>query len=186
MKIRKRRRLSTRSIDHDAMVWPIASAIKTRAIKLMVIEGMPTPRTRKLSADAGPSTKQLTRLMPTTAAQGSTCQARSSNASSKSALANSQNTTTFPVDSAISGARHGVSEVGNPAAELTACAADPKAKAMARRPGDMLRKSRNSNAASSSSNDAVPARKARSSVGSNIKTALIAGFRWFYRIMARI
>jgi hypothetical protein len=86
----------------------------------MAIEGMPTPKARKFSGDAGPSTRQLTRLMPSTAAQGSACQARSSNLSSNSALANSQNTTTLPVDNAISGARHHVTGVANPAAELAA------------------------------------------------------------------
>ena len=47
---------------------------------------------------------QLTKLKATTAAQTSACHERNLNASSNSARVNSQNTTTLPVDSAISGA----------------------------------------------------------------------------------
>jgi hypothetical protein len=117
--------------------------------------------------------------MPATAVQASACHPRSLNVSSNSARANSQNTTTFAVDSAISGARHGVTGVANPRAELTAWATVPKARAIARRPAAVPLKSRANNAASNSSNATVPARKAISHVASDIEPALIVGLRWF-------
>jgi len=63
---------------------------------------------------------------------------------------NSHNTTTLPVDSAISGACQ--ADIGSvaPIAEIPACAADPSAKATARQPAVVCLKSRNSDAARTS------------------------------------
>src|SRR6266700_154721 len=99
MKTRKRRRPSTRSAGHEAMVWPTANAIKPRTIRLIaMIEG------RTFPADAGAIQAQLMKLKPATAAQTSACHQRILNASSNSARVNSQNTTMLPVDIAINGA----------------------------------------------------------------------------------
>jgi hypothetical protein len=59
---------------------------------------------RKLPPGAGAIHMQMTKLNAATAAQTSPCHARNLKASSNSARVNSQNTTTLPVDSAISGA----------------------------------------------------------------------------------
>ncbi len=55
---------------------------------------------------------QPTKLKAVTSAQTNPCHQRKRNASSNSARVNSQNTTMFPVDNAISGACHaGISDV---------------------------------------------------------------------------
>ena len=112
---------------------------------------------------------QLTKLKAATAAQTSPCHQRSLNASSNSARVNSQNTTTLPVDSAISGACQ--IEIGDvePIEQLTACAAEPNAKAAASRPASTVPKPRNSDAASTSSSATVAPRKAISRAESSIK-----------------
>src|SRR6266700_379010 len=148
--IRSRRRSSTRSGDQDAMVWPTASATKPSEITLMA-----TAKIRGSNVCAGTSTRQLIRLKATTAAHGAACQRRTLNASSNSALANSQNTTTFPVEIAINAACLGVTGGANPDVAVNAWAAEPSAKAIARRPAAAALKSRNTSAASSASSVAV-------------------------------
>src|SRR5258707_5840278 len=98
---------------------------------------------------AGASTRQLIRLKTTTAAHGAACKRRTSNPSSNSARANSQNTTTFPVETAINTACHGVTGGANPDVAVKAWAAEPNAKTTARRPAATVLKTRNKNAASS-------------------------------------
>src|SRR6202043_3494178 len=158
---RNRRRSSTRSVDQDAMVCTTASATKHNEITLMAMAKM-----RGSSVCAGTSSKQLTRLKATTAAHGSACQRRNRNPSSNSARANSQNTTTLPVETAINTACHGATGGENPAVAGNACAAEPNAKAIARRPAAASLESRNKSAASSSNNVVVPAPNASSICGS--------------------
>ena len=119
------------------MVCATASAMKPSAIRLMTI----TP-IRALPIAAGAKNVQLTKLNIVTAAQITPCHQRSSKDSSNSARVNSQNTTTLPVESAMTGAC--ASETGGPMpiAEETACAAEPSAKATASRPATTWRKSR--------------------------------------------
>src|SRR3954463_16781985 len=106
--------------------------MKPSAIRLITMALRPTPNVNR--SGAGLNSRQLTRLIPTTAAQHAACHQCGLNVSSKSALANSQNTTTLPVEIAIKGTRQNT--VGSttgaapPAAELTACAADPSANAI--------------------------------------------------------
>ena len=111
---------------------------------------------------AGTSTRQLIRLKTTTVAHGAACQRRTLNPSSNSARANSQNTTTFPVETAINTACHGVTGGANPELAVTAWAAEPSANAVARRPAATALKSRNRSAASSTSSVAVPVPSTRS------------------------
>ena len=79
------------------MVCPTASTIKPSASRLIAMMD-------SRASDAGAIHMQLTKLKAATAAQISACHQRSLNVSSNSARVNSQNTTTLPVDSAISGA----------------------------------------------------------------------------------
>src|SRR5205809_7292842 len=151
-KIRSRRRSSTRSVDQDAMVCPTASATKTSEITLMAIA-----KIRGSNVCAGTSTRQLIRLKTTTVAHGAACQRRTLNPSSNSARANSQNTTTFPVETAINTACHGVTGGANPELAVTAWAAEPSANAVATRPAAKALKSRNTSAASNTSTVAVAA-----------------------------
>jgi hypothetical protein len=111
---------------------------------------------------------QLTKLNTASAAQSSACHQRNLNESSNSARVNSQNTTTLPVESAISGAWKIETGADAPMPEVTAWAAEPSAKATARRPATTFRKSRNSVAASTSSRATVPARRARSITAGDI------------------
>src|SRR5579863_8785206 len=83
---------------------------------------------------AGAIHMQLTKLKATTAAQTGACHARILNASSNSARVNNQKTTALPVDSAISGACQAETADAEPIEAVTACAADPSAKAVPRRP----------------------------------------------------
>src|SRR6185437_1916765 len=118
MKTRKSRRRSTRSADHDVMVWATASAVKQSAIRLTaMMAGL--PRT------TGAIHRQLTKLYAATPAQISACHQRGTNASSSSARVNSHNTTASPVDRAINGACQ--IEIGavEPICEVTACAIVP-------------------------------------------------------------
>src|SRR5215471_13073533 len=93
MKTRTRRRRSTRSADHDEMVCATASAMKPSAIRLVV-----------MTDSRAAIHRQLTKLNAATAAQITPCHQRKRNSSSNNARVNSQNTTTLPLDSAISGA----------------------------------------------------------------------------------
>jgi hypothetical protein len=111
------------------MVWPTASA--TNASETT---DMATAKIRGSMVCAGTSSRQFVRLNAATANQGAACQRRSSNASSNSARANSQNTTTFPVETAIKPACHSVTGGAKPAVAVTAWAAEPSAKANPRRP----------------------------------------------------
>src|SRR3954454_14567132 len=114
MKTRTPRRRSTRSVDHDVMVCVTANAMKPSATRL-------TARTATRTPDAGAIHMQLTKLNAVTPAHTSACHQRNLNASSNSARVNSQNTTTLPVDSAISGAYP--IEIGKlaPIENVTAC-----------------------------------------------------------------
>ena len=124
--------------------------------------------------DAGASHMQLTKLKAATAAQISACHQRSLNVSSNSARVNSQNTTTLPVDSAITGACTAATGDVAPIDAVTACAADPSAKAAANRPASTVPKPRNSDAASTSSSATVAPRKAMSMVESIIRSGPFA------------
>src|SRR6266481_3159422 len=106
------------------MVWLTASATKPSETTVMAMAQI-----RGSSVCAGTSTRQLTRLSATIAAHGAACQGRRLNASSNSARANSQNTTTFPVETAIKAACHGVTGGANPDVAVKAWAAEPNAKA---------------------------------------------------------
>src|SRR4051794_12181093 len=97
MKTRTRRRRSTRSADHEAMVCATARATKPSARRFNA-----TMETRAL--ETGAIHMQLTKLKAATAAHTNPCHQRSLNVSSNSARVNSQNTTTLPVDSAMTGA----------------------------------------------------------------------------------
>jgi hypothetical protein len=114
---------------------------------------------------------QLMKLNVATAAQSNACHQRSANASSNSARVNNQNTTTLPVDSAISGACQTEAGEIEPIALVTACAAEPRAKATANRPATTCRKSRNRDAASTSNKATVAARRAISRTASDIGAA---------------
>ena len=111
---------------------------------------------------------QLTKLNAATAAQTSACHQRSLKASSNSARVNSQNTTTLPVDSAISGAcadrnrRRRTDRVGHGMRRR------PQRKADGQPSGEHVPKPRNSDAASTSSRATVAPRNARSRVESSI------------------
>src|SRR5258707_15165875 len=106
---------------------------------------------------AGTSTRQLIRLKTTTAAHGAACQRRTSNPSSNSARANSQNTTTFPVETAINTACHGVTGGANPDVAVKAWAAGPNAKTTARRAAAAGLESRNKSAGVRTSKGAAAA-----------------------------
>src|SRR5450755_1884822 len=97
MNTRTRRRPSTRSADQLLTVWMTASAIKPRTRRLTA-----TTETRTLAT--GAIQRQLTKLKAVTAIQIGPCHQRILKASSNSARVNNQNTTTFPVESAINGA----------------------------------------------------------------------------------
>ena len=167
MKTRTRRRPSTRSDDQEAIVCATARTIKPSASRLIAMMAALTP-------DAGASHMQLTKLKATTAAQISACHHRSLNASSNSARVNSQNTTTLPVDSAITGACAAATGDVAPIDAVTACAADPSAKAAANLPASTVPKPRNSDAASTSSSATVAPRKAMSMVESIIRSGPFA------------
>src|SRR4051794_21346343 len=107
MKTRSRRRLSTRSADHEMMAWRSVRAMKPNATTLM-------------TTGPGADVRQLNRLIAATRTHGTACHGRSRNASTNSAVANSHSTTTLAVDSATSGARHNATGDANPAAEHTA------------------------------------------------------------------
>ena len=113
---------------------------------------------------------QLTKLKAATAAQTSACHQRSVNASSNSARVNSQNTTTLPVDSAINGACATATGAVVPIDEVTACAAEPSAKAAASRPASTVPKPRYSEAASTKSSATVAPRNAMSMVENDIRS----------------
>src|SRR5580658_9842732 len=168
MKTRNRRRPSTRSDDHEAMVCPTASAMKPSASRLAAT----------MAARADTCHMQLTRLKAVTAAQTSACHHRSSNASSNSARVNSQNTTILPVDSASNGTCQFDTGDG-PIAEVTAWATDPSAKAAASRPATTFPKSRNNDAASSINSATVAARNAISGAESSISSSRRGSARWF-------
>src|SRR5258708_25198216 len=127
MKTLIRRRPSTRSADHEANVCPTANAIKPSASTLIaIIEIRALP--------PGAIHMQLTKLNAASAAQSSACHQRNLNESSNSARVNSQNTTTLPVETAISSAWEIETGVAAPMPEVTAWAAEPSAQAIARRP----------------------------------------------------
>src|SRR3954447_22727381 len=161
MKTRTRRRPSTRSADQEAIVCPTASKIKPSASPLIAMM-----ETRALPL--GAIHMQLTKLKVATAAQIKACHQRNLREYSKNAGVNSQSTTTLPVDSAINGACATKTGVVAPIPEVTACAAEPSASAIASRPATTLRKSRSSDADSTRSRATVPARKARSRAKSDI------------------
>ena len=98
MKTRTRRRPSTRSADQDGD--GLRDRQRDKAEREQVDRDDRQPRV----AAGGAIHMQLTKLNAATAAQISPCHQRNLKASSNSARVNSQNTTTLPVDSAISGA----------------------------------------------------------------------------------
>src|SRR5579859_3960885 len=115
MKTRRRRRPSTRSADQEEIVCPTAKPMKPSASRLIdTIENRALP--------PGPIHMQLTKLRAVTASQISPCHQRKRKASSNSARANSQNTTTVPVETAISGACQTDTDEATPIAEVAACA----------------------------------------------------------------
>ena len=79
------------------MVCATASTIKPSAIRLIAMMDSRASRCRR-------DPHAIDETESATAAQISACHQRSLNVSSNSARVNSQNTTTLPVDSAISGA----------------------------------------------------------------------------------
>jgi len=112
----------------------------------------------------------LAKLKAATRSQTSPCQALSANASSNSARQNSQNTTTLPVESAISGACQAETAKGEPMVQTMACTAEPSASATASRPAVECLKSRTSAAASTRSRPTVAARNASSTAASDIQS----------------
>jgi len=112
----------------------------------------------------------LAKLNAATMSQTSPCHARSAKASSNSARQNSQNTTTLPVESAISGACQAEIAAGAPIVQTAACTAVPSASAMASRPAVECLKSRTSAAASTRSKPTVAARNASSTAASDIQS----------------
>src|SRR5690349_22723229 len=111
---------------------------------------------------------QLMKLRAATASQIRPCHQRKAKVSSNNARQNSQNTTTLPVENAISGACQAGTGGVPPIAEVAACAAEPIANAIASRPATDLPKSRSNAAASTSSIATVAARSARSIVAIGI------------------
>src|SRR5215470_1241913 len=132
MKIRKLRRPSTRSAGHDEIVCTTARTMKPSAIRLTAVIAR-----RAFPLDA--IHRQLTKLKAATASQISPCHQRKTKASSNSARQNSQNTTTLPVESAISGACQAAIADVTLNADVAAWAAEPMAKATASLPATELR-----------------------------------------------
>src|SRR6185312_4808989 len=118
MNIRRLRRPSTRSADQEAIVCATARMIKPSAIRLTAVIA-------RRALPAGAIHMQLTKLKATIASQTNPCHQRKVKASSNSARQNNQNTTTFPVESAISGACQAKTGDVLPIAEVAAWAAEP-------------------------------------------------------------
>src|SRR5215831_20185307 len=85
----------------------------------------------KRALPAGAIHMQLTKLKAAIASQISPCHQRKAKPSSNSARQNSQNTTTLPVESAISGACQVEGADAAPIPATAACAAEPNANATA-------------------------------------------------------
>src|SRR5262249_3575105 len=119
---------------------------------------------------------QLAKLKAATAGQTSAGQARGAKPSANSARVNNQNTTTLPVDSAINRGCQADS-AATPIFTGAACVAEPSAKRTASRPAALCLTSRNSEAASTSSNAMDAARRAISTRENDISIRLIVAAR---------
>ena len=163
----ERRRRSTRSADHEAMVCVTANAMTPSTISLTGdIRRPPDARRRKPHAiDEAEGHHRR---------PDHECQAPQLEPVIEQRAGEQPEHHHLPVDSAISGACE--MEIGDvePIEELTACAADPNANAAASRPARTVPKPRNSDAASTNSSATVAPRKAISRVESSINSAQAA------------